>query len=1366
VKAVRSKDSDKTSPVAEQKAPASSSPAVKKSEPHAKSPKETKESKASASPKQNKKEGKVPEGKEKTLNKNKVAANKGSSVPKVAPASKVLAPPAAPAVKVESKFSTVSEWAKAHKPLVADSDVFLKAWAEKEGLPFFPKKDVSINGHSVSAFARTSAALHVLAMEGKGKTEMKILSYFGSDREKNLNPKDSPPFANNLKVVWSCAPDTPIAGDAARGMTLREPLAIQEQSYDCAMIVDVYQTGNTAFDALQPRHIKQLCRLTTTGKVYGLFRRFTGMMGADVFIATVNDKLTKKVEGVWVRNKQDQIVFKPEASATAYAPHPDLPWLQKRSTVEGLDISELKFLGPYVLYRFAETYADAVELQPSEDDPGIVVRKLLSPPATLYNRCEAFVVGAWNGLCEKLPQAVAEIFTVVDTTEPVLVHLGAVAELQGNYSTRIVSGIVADSARAAVATYFEKDTLVSAVKAQFPTFYRAVYEGTVSAVLFGTRDHDSERMFTNRMAFSNTERRLIAARGQATPPELGWTWVGKAFVCIIAIKTIKDLIDMMSATRTYFTAGNVVFRLIDIVRYVRCQLHYFMMKTWKVPNSFVLWFQIAYLQAIKLQRLLLLIAQNVFDGKEICYGVFRQGVSMVTAILPKIQTTVFDFWKRFRGPHTAGAMPDFMSRAMRRFLSDCEDIMGGNFSLVVSAATEELLSVHPLVQASIMGIEFASYGYQQYQLHGNAAKAVWQVLPAAVMHFCHARLIEKVGYLPSLPQRLVGHGLFNYAARWRPELACAIGFATKFRLNSQFQVREAFKTFKEAHDRAEVINDCLAGYREYIPPGSILKAITCSNKELPSNFRGRSEAEWMGKKMSPKEVLELVSNLDEPVKEQMWVIAGTNAMMYQPANTVANLINALYLRIHNNPFGSRAPEELRFKMWRDLFDEMAEGAAYDWKISEILDIEECASLMPGTKGARIMRAHDMALKGLSVKLYKEVKVKWDETLPLKILSEGATVKPRAITNLDPVYHAACLPYARAIAEYLHTMFDGDFVFHVGDDRIPVRFHFCSGYTPINLQRILYDIDSGDVVVCVAGDDSFVSWGRYWSTLGGGYHFAECDQSAFDHSQDKGPMEFNMNQWMRKIGVPSHIIHLFNLQTSSPYKIKTRNGQLVIKGEAGVQMPTGASITTTVNSHNTLCMYWFAIWKRIHLNDAAFYLGFTIKYHPKSLLTECTFLKGWWLPSLTCHKWLPLPSAVVKLGKVLRDPSSITGQKDPQKAIQVVAYAIARSYGQVDESYPILGPFLMMLLRLSKTTEDERLQLEKKMQMNPIENWEFKVHPIVRQMDRPGCIQAICHRYHCEQEDIERVEQLFKHTEKLPVYFEDPLFVRLRDVDYA
>jgi hypothetical protein len=637
---------------------------------------------------------------------------------------------------------------------------------------------------------------------------------------------------------------------------------------------------------------------------------------------------------------------------------------------------------------------------------------------------------------------------------------------------------------------------------------------------------------------------------------------------------------------------------------------------------------------------------------------------------------------------------------------------------VLSAVMEECLA-YVSDELALLGVVL------EFLLNGGGA---WATL---LMH-CVCALLRNYGVPGRLAAALVHVG-WNFAARKRG--------------NRRFAVFE--KTYASG-DILEVGENHVEEISDSITLPSYTTAITRG----PDHFRGSIKVKVDGVSMGVEEALEA---LGRPVgKNVLYPILITNRLLFQPAKNETNLLAAILLRIHANPFALNPfTDEERHERWSELAHVFI-GLLPMWR-NAYCDVAMNIAAMK-KKGARLERAFVDDNLGVCQYVGKTINLKWNETISAtKVIDGVPTMKPRAIQNLPPLVHAMMGGFARTLNQTLHEIFDGR-VHSVCD--IPVRIFFASGYTQRELSGIAEAMASGATVIAVSGDDSAVSWGGLCHDFAG-----EADQSAFDHTQDAGPMLCFMRPFLQYLGFPDTFISQAFYACSSGYSVKTK--RLSVKGEAGVQMPTGITTTTTFNSLSTLAMY---VWmlkniKRIgcDLVTAGRELGFTVKYSPSDRLDTVTFLKGWFQYDGSLYQWMPLPSAILKIGKLLRDPVEITSHRTNRRcvksgrseAIRMCATALAQSYGTVERSYPILGEFLYTMIRLGVVPKTPLRDVA--------ESWKPDITGVT--VSREHVLEAIFIRYGLDTRDVVNFEKLLGGIQSLPAYVESPLCDRLCEIDY-
>jgi hypothetical protein len=547
-----------------------------------------------------------------------------------------------------------------------------------------------------------------------------------------------------------------------------------------------------------------------------------------------------------------------------------------------------------------------------------------------------------------------------------------------------------------------------------------------------------------------------------------------------------------------------------------------------------------------------------------------------------------------------------------------------------------------------------------------------------------------------------------------------------------------FGSFIQAYASFDVPSECPVGY-QLLPPGTTLGGHTTNMWDPSDGFKGNLRMALDGSGIDD------LRSLTFPSSNRMYCLAITNGLLYMPANNPINLVASIRLRIHNDVHQGLDDPEIRRDRWAKLAT-LCVSYGFFAQLDCTVSVEECASFMSGPKRDRLLRANDAELVSAFARRPKTINLKWNETLGLKETTTGFDLKPRPITNVDPRYHSIMLPWARSLADHMHRVFDGSLFTIAGEQ---VSIWFASGATVTMLREMYTSLTSHANVLLVAGDDILLR-------IKGMY--AEADMSACDHTQDGGPFFGAGCIYWKALGASVEMVEALTACITDSYVAHSKG--VAIKGSAGIQMPTGIATTTTQTSLHII-MATVDYFRRVfednvgrHDLKAVFAdLGLKAKVQFHDKLANATFLRGWW----TTDVWVPLPSQLLKLGKVLTDPRTIAGTKDRAKAVRRVAYAIAASYKTIPRDYPLLGPFLGMLERLGEPFKAAADRV--------IESYAYK--PQVGAFTlRESTVDAIMTRYSLNQCDLDRVKDLCASIPSLPIFLHDPVFKRLQEVDYA
>jgi hypothetical protein len=569
------------------------------------------------------------------------------------------------------------------------------------------------------------------------------------------------------------------------------------------------------------------------------------------------------------------------------------------------------------------------------------------------------------------------------------------------------------------------------------------------------------------------------------------------------------------------------------------------------------------------------------------------------------------------------------------------------------------------------------------------------------------------------------------------------------------RVTNLFANFLRCYREGMILPVTTRGW-EPLPGGLSLPSYVTKISGPPAKFRGTIEVQVDNVIVDLEKAFELLES--DEYDNRTFPILITNRLLHQPANCAKNLLAAIVHRLHADPFIDNVnTEEQRHANWKKMANLFISNGLL-WEFPEkTVEMEEVFFLM-GKKGERIRRAYLNILDGRTTRFRKTINLKWNETLSVTKDMEGVlTMKPRAIQNLEPEVHAIMSPFARVLNFILHSCFDGRIHSFEGH---AVRLVFASGSTGAQLNEIGNWLCDGVFTVVVSGDDSVVSFG---DETRDGNCFGEGDQSAFDHTQDDGPNRIFQGMLQQHLGFPKEFTDIAYEACSSGYT--SRKKRFFARGECGTQMPTGITTTTTYNSVATLTMWLFwLINPELSVEEAGAALGFKVKFQSSFSLSQVTFLKGWWLRTVEGPVvWYPLPSACVKLGKMINDPLAVTAFKrrgkrmyrSNEEAVAMCAHALSSSYQCIPEGYPIFGPFLGVLRRLGSASPTALKRLEES--LKPISTGGTLIPQEAE--------NAIMFRYGISLEEIIDVTRLLSQITSLPAYVEHIVFDKLASVDY-
>jgi len=469
------------------------------------------------------------------------------------------------------------------------------------------------------------------------------------------------------------------------------------------------------------------------------------------------------------------------------------------------------------------------------------------------------------------------------------------------------------------------------------------------------------------------------------------------------------------------------------------------------------------------------------------------------------------------------------------------------------------------------------------------------------------------------------------------------------------------------------------------------------------------------------------------------------------------------------------------KTWQQAGDDMyAWLSMYSSEIGEYksykLSRDDWASKFDsGLKRERAKRAVEGRKHGQTPHPTTELFGKTNELIKTTTIDGEPAVKERTIGS-PPTTLGAC------VATHVDAVFAS--AKHFFSWKRPYRFfredgtpamtflHIGSGMTAADLTdwanaAMSFCNASSDDVYCIiiAGDDCLVI-----ASEGDIISMYEADASSFDSTNTVHALAFEY-RLMRMFGMDRSALD--ELRKSDYNKFVSKDNKEFTKQcwNMPVSRTTGRSDTTAGNCFTMggSLLYATTQGRLCTFRDTQESLGFSMKAKFLSHLEECTFLKGWWVKTLKGpeYVWYPLPSAVIKLGSIKRDPQDLF-PKLGDKAWLACLSMYSKSLSHISMDYPILGPLLYLYAEMGRevtlSQKDERRFEEATSKPHKPQN---DVDETAYLLDVDAITQQICHRYGFQAHEIEEfaefVLNLFKYDR--PQIIGSPLLERMFQVDY-
>jgi hypothetical protein len=418
-------------------------------------------------------------------------------------------------------------------------------------------------------------------------------------------------------------------------------------------------------------------------------------------------------------------------------------------------------------------------------------------------------------------------------------------------------------------------------------------------------------------------------------------------------------------------------------------------------------------------------------------------------------------------------------------------------------------------------------------------------------------------------------------------------------------------------------------------------------------------------------------------------------------------------------------EWLKLRQWLTFFH------SSDREIVPLRRNEWAQNMGSAMKKHRALDSIQKLIEG-DVQLKTEIFLKSDEVL---FYRENGN-KGRTVKSVAPIVQAMASKFVHSAIISLKDSLKNK-MFRVGKWRIAIAIG--SGMTSAQLDEwynlSLFQI-SRSVYSCsfiVAGDDFFAIVN---SPIGISY--IETDFSSWDRTLGVHALELNYLAEQR-LGIPIPVLDQMYAANNARAKFKHRASEYTFVTNCPPQRATGSPNTTLGNCILNILAHCHAFNELQDLNSEIYEntlakLGLIAKTR---FLSEPigTFLKGWWVLCTNGDRsWLPLPTQVCKLGKILTNPSTIYPHLPGVLAWNQAARAMALGVGSVPHSYPILGALIKRYLSLAA---GDHVIL-----MDP---HKIKVTTTV-EICVASALAQICERYSINESDILAMEHDIRVTQ--------------------
>lgn len=489
--------------------------------------------------------------------------------------------------------------------------------------------------------------------------------------------------------------------------------------------------------------------------------------------------------------------------------------------------------------------------------------------------------------------------------------------------------------------------------------------------------------------------------------------------------------------------------------------------------------------------------------------------------------------------------------------------------------------------------------------------------------------------------------------------------------------------------------------------------------------------------------------LGENLRETVYPIVAPMNLPFKPAANARNLARALY-RVANPPFDPLTE-------WEGWTVASKIKGIWNRKIRGTFNVTDYINSINDKRKrlrAETAQAHIEAGDVDNHKMTGHCKT--DETLFQKwSLSPGGVVEmkdgidPRFICNVSPVTQNLTQP---AIMELSLLMKDYEYnmtvktIDNIHGKSVNFYIFYCAGVAYEIIQDwFSFATTTGLWCFFQGGDDNLI--------ISPDGRLFEGDYTKFDQSQCLGAARYQTSFYKQCL-IPDHVIDRLASQFNCPYNAE-KKGLNIHKGQR-FGRATGGSDTSLGNTViGVTALVVSIIYYDTPLDELptvmAQKFGMVLKIHHT---LAPTFLKGWFVPVLDKFIWCPLPSMILKLGKVLRSPKEITGKKDISEALRMCAYALGSSFGSVPRDYPILGCFVHKMKSFCPGGT-----------VLKVDEYGHRQQCFVSAVPRAAVLAMIEYRYGIVESDVLELENLINSVTVLPSLIVHPSLVALERGDY-